>query len=307
MNGGPSGFTNAPVTRLFIVASAIFTIFFGIQGRFGTLGLSYQDIFGKLRLWKLIMSIFSFSSTPELMFGLYLLYYFRVFERQIGSNKYSVFIVFSILTSLLLEVLAVALLKDPTANLVTPGPYGLIFASFVPFFFDIPVSTRFRVFSFFFSDKSFIYLAGIQLLLSSWKRSILPGMCGILAGSLYRLNVFYIRKAKFPEFISSFFSRIALPSMGSSHATSSSTTRHSVGNLPSHPARQVEASFTLCPHNYFMRNYPAPMQSAVEPSEDSITTLLSMGFDRNSARQALVQARNDVNVATNILLEAQSH
>jgi hypothetical protein len=24
------------------------------------------------------------------MFGLYLLYYFRVFERQIGSNKYSV-------------------------------------------------------------------------------------------------------------------------------------------------------------------------------------------------------------------------
>ncbi|KHN08885.1 Ubiquitin-associated domain-containing protein 2 [Glycine soja] len=251
MNGGPSGFTNAPVTRAFIITSALFTIFFGIQGRFSTLGLSYQDIFGKLRLWKLIISIFSFSSTPELMFGLYLLYYFRVFERQIGSNKYSVFIVFSILTSLLLEVLAVALLKDPTANLVTPGPYGLIFASFLPFFFDIPVSTRFRVFSFLFSDKSFIYLAGLQLLLSSWKRSILPGMCGILAGSLYRLNVFYIRKAK--------------------------------------------------------RNYPAPMQAAVEPTEDSITTLVSMGFDRNSARQALVQARNDVNVATNILLEAQSH
>nr|ACU18523.1 unknown [Glycine max] len=293
MNGGPSGFTNAPVTRAFIIASALFTIFFGIQGRFGTLGLSYQDIFGKIRLWKLIMSIFSFSSTPELMFGLYLLYYFRVFERQVGSNKYSVFIVFSILTSLLLEVLAVALLKDPTANLVTPGPYGLIFASFVPFFFDIPVSTRFRVFSFLFSDKSFIYLAGLQLLLSSWKRSILPGMCGILAGSLYRLNVFYIRKAKFPEMISSLFSRISLPSMGSPRAPSSA--RNVVRNLPSYPTHQME------------RNYPAPMQAAVEPTEDSITTLVSMGFDRNSARQALVQARNDVNVATNILLEAQSH
>ncbi|TKY62715.1 Rhomboid protein 20 [Spatholobus suberectus] len=293
MNGGPSGFTNAPVTRAFIIASALFTIFFGIQGRYNTLGLSYQDIFGKFRLWKLIMSVFSFSSTPELMFGLYLLYYFRVFERQIGSNKYSVFIVFSILTSLLFEVLAVALLKDPTAYLVTPGPYGLIFASFVPFFFDIPVSTRFRVFSFLFSDKSFIYLGGLQLLLSSWKRSILPGVCGILAGSLYRLNVFYIRKAKFPELISSFFSRISLPSMGSPRAASS--TRNVVGNVPSYPARQME------------RNYPAPMQSAAEPSEDSISTLVSMGFDRNSARQALVQARNDVNVATNILLEAQSH
>ena len=49
-----------------------------------------QDIFQKLQLWKLIVSGFAFSSTPELIFGLYLMYYFRVFERQIGSNKYSV-------------------------------------------------------------------------------------------------------------------------------------------------------------------------------------------------------------------------
>ncbi|KAL1291745.1 rhomboid-like protein 20 isoform X1 [Arachis duranensis] len=293
MNGGPSGFTNAPVTRAFIIASALFTIFFGIQGRFNSLGLSYQDIFGKLRLWKLIMSVFAFSSTPEMMFGLYLLYYFRVFERQIGSNKYSVFIVFSVLTSLLFEVISLALLRDPAAKLVTPGPYGLIFASYVPFFLDIPVSTRIRVFGIPFSDKSFIYLAGLQqLVLSSWRRSLLPGMCGILAGSLYRLNVFYIRKAKFPDFISSFFSRFSLPSMGSPRGPS---TRNVAGNVPSYPTHQME------------RNYPAPVQYAVEPSEDSITTLVSMGFDRNSARQALVQARNDVNVATNILLEAQSH
>ncbi|CAJ2671682.1 rhomboid-like protein 20 [Trifolium pratense] len=292
MNGGPSGFTNAPVTRAFVIASALFSIFFGIQGRFNTLGLSYQDIFGKLRIWKLIMFIFSFTSTPELMFGLYLLYYFRVFERQIGSNKCSVFIVFSILTSLLFEVFAVALLKDPSAILVTPGPYGLIFASFVPFFFDIPVSTRFRMFGFNFSDKSIIYVAGLQLLLSHWKSSVLPGICGILAGSLYRLNVFYIRKAKFPEFISSFFSRISLPSIGAPRTT---PTRNVMGNVPSFPGRQME------------RNYPAPMHSAVQPSEDSIATLVSMGFDRNSAQQALVQARNDVNVATNILLEAQAH
>ncbi|XP_054795118.1 rhomboid-like protein 20 isoform X2 [Prosopis cineraria] len=265
MNAGPSGFTNAPVTRTFIIASALFTIFFGIQGRYNRLGLSYQDIFGKLRLWKLIMSIFAFSSTPESMFGLFLLYYFRVFERQIGSNKYSVFITFSMLISLLFEVLSVAILK---------------------------VSTRFHVAGFHFSDKSFIYLAGLQLLLSSWKRSLLPGMCGILAGSLYRLNVFYIRRAKFPAFIASFFSRTSLPSMGSPRSAS---TRNVVGNMPSYPARQME------------RNYPAPAQSVPEPSEDSISTLTSMGFDRDSARQALVQARNDVNVATNILLEAQSH
>ncbi|XP_024032123.1 rhomboid-like protein 20 [Morus notabilis] len=290
MNGGPSGFNNAPVTRAFVIACALFTVFFGIQGRSNRLGLSYMDIFGKFRIWKLVVSVFAFSSTPELMFGLYLLYYFRVFERQIGSNKYSVFILFSMTFSLLLVVIALALLKDLAKNLVASGPYGLIFASFVPFFFDIPVSTRFRVFGVRFSDKSFIYLAGLQLLLSSWKRSILPGVCGILAGFIYRLNILRIRKAKFPEFITSLFSRLSWPSVGGPPAAPSR------GNLPSFAGRPVE------------RNYPSSMpSSAMEPSEDSIATLVSMGFDRNNARQALVQARNDVNVATNILLEAQSH
>ncbi|XP_061954401.1 rhomboid-like protein 20 isoform X1 [Populus nigra] len=292
MNGGPSGFNNAPVTKTFVIASAIFTIFLRIKGGPDKLGLSYQDILRNPRLWKLILSVFAFSSTSEMMFGLYLLYYFRVFERQIGSNKYLVFILFSVIVSLLFEIFAVALLKDPSANLLTSGPYGLIFASFVPFYFDIPVSTRFHMFSNHFSDKSFIYLAGVQLLLSSWKRSILPGICGILAGSLYRLNIFGIRKAKFPEFIASFFSQLSWPSTGSPRGP---TTRNVTGSAQSHAGRHVE------------RTYPAPMAPSTEPAEDAIATLVSMGFDRSSARQALVQARNDINTATNILLEALSH
>nr|CAB3472784.1 unnamed protein product [Digitaria exilis] len=45
----------------------------------------------------------------------------------------------------------------------------------------------------------------------------------------------------------------------------------------------------------------------VDPPESSVAMLVSMGFDGNDARQALMRARNDINVATNILLEAQSH
>lgn len=104
------------------------------------------------------------------------------------------------------------------------GPYGLIFASFIPFFLNIPITSRFRIFGVNFSDKSFIYLAGLQvssyqnwtislsftfkyyithlscfswqLLLSSWKRSLIPGICGLIAGLLYRLNVLGIRRMK---------------------------------------------------------------------------------------------------------------
>eukprot|EP00268_Persea_americana_P054863 TRINITY_DN632_c0_g1_i5.p1 TRINITY_DN632_c0_g1~~TRINITY_DN632_c0_g1_i5.p1 ORF type:complete len:169 (+),score=2.53 TRINITY_DN632_c0_g1_i5:241-747(+) len=163
MNGGPSGFHNAPVTRTLVIACALLTILIGIQGRSTSFGLSYQDVFGKIQPWRFIASLFAFSSTPELMFGLYLLYYFRIFERQIGSNKYSVFVLFSLMITLLFEVLALALLlRDHTSSLLASGPYGLIFASFIPFYFDIPVTTRFHVFGFHFSDKSFIYLAGLQ-------------------------------------------------------------------------------------------------------------------------------------------------
>ena len=48
-------------------------------------------------------------------------------------------------------------------------------------------------------------------------------------------------------------------------------------------------------------NAPVP-----EPPESSVATLVSMGFDGNAARQALMRARNDINVATNILLESQA-
>ncbi|KAK9124831.1 hypothetical protein Scep_013677 [Stephania cephalantha] len=294
MNGGPSGFHNAPVTKSFVIGSALFSILVGLRPRSFSPGFSYQDIFVKIRLWKLFPSVLAFSSTPELMFGLYLLYYFRVFERQIGSNKYSVFILFSLAVSSLFEVLALSLLKGVGLNVLASGPYGLIFASFVPFYFDIPVSSRICICGVPFTDKSFIYLAGLQLLLSSWKRSVLTGICGVLAGSLYRLNVFGIRRIKFPEFIASFFSRLPLSSTGSSSATGSSGS--TIGNAPSYRVREMEG------------NYPptAPPLASLEPPESSIATLVSMGFDRNSARQALMQARNDVNVATNLLLEAQS-
>lgn len=76
------------------------------------------------------------------------------------------FVLFSTTITTILEVVALAALRDPTVLKgisLSPGPYGFIFASFVPFFFDIPVSTRFKVLGARFSDKSFVYLAGLQV------------------------------------------------------------------------------------------------------------------------------------------------
>lgn len=276
------------MSRAVVVAAALFSVPFGFRARFLDLGLSYENVYEKLRIWRLITSLFAFSSSPELIFGAALLYYFRVFERQIGSNKYAVFIVFSMAVSLLLQILSLGYLKDPSLNPLTSGPYGLIFASYVPFFFDIPISTKFRIFGLRLSDKSFIYLAGLQLLFSSGRRSVVPGLSGMLAGLLYRLNIFGIRRLKLPDFATSLFARLSWPFTNISYQGLPITSTD--GNIPSHQARQMEGAHT----------------TTQDPMESSIATLVSMGFDRGSAMQALALTNYDVNLASNILLEAQS-
>ena len=60
----------------------------------------------------------------------------------------------------------------------------------------------------------------------------------------------------------------------------------------------------------FQGGFPAsapPHGPPVAPTEEAISTLVSMGFDRNLSTRALEQARYDITVATNLLLEAQSH
>ncbi|KAF9595040.1 hypothetical protein IFM89_036058 [Coptis chinensis] len=177
--------------------------------------------------------------------------------------------------------------------MLASGPYGLIFYSFVPFYFGIPVLTRFRIFGISFSDKSFVYLAAPFLVVEKIYSARHNGVLDVL---LYRSNILGVRRIKFPEFVSSFFSRLSWPTLGCS-------------SPPASDGNELETYHLIPAVKWRQGNYPsvAPLASTVEPSDNSIGTLVSMGFDRNSTRQALVQARNDVNVATNILLEAQSH
>ncbi|OAY77468.1 Rhomboid-like protein 20 [Ananas comosus] len=330
MNGGPSGFHNAPVARAFVLACVLLTAVFGVRGRALRLGLSYQDIIKNFQLWRIFASVFAFSSTPELLFGVYLLYYFRVFERQMGSNKYSVFVLFSLIVSSLFEIIALMLFKDPTANVIASGPYGLIFSSFVPFYFDIPVTSRFRIFGLQFGDKSFIYLAGLQVIVVSRISIFLGAVYVIVNYSVFSLllsaSLVVLEKVTFtwpmwnagwhpisPQCI--WYSRDKVPKRRGE--TFLKVFRIFWGKLIANVTKWEYCRkyfFFHRPSNsgkssYFLsiRNYPPVARAPPpEPPESSIAMLVSMGFDSNAARQALMQARNDINVATNILLEAQS-
>ena len=100
-----------------------------------------------------------FRHPGELACGTLLLYYFRLFERQRGSAKHGACTATVLAISYTLQTAATAL----THTALPAGPYGLIFANFVPFIFDVPPAQRFTLFGLPMTDKaSSLYSSVVQ-------------------------------------------------------------------------------------------------------------------------------------------------
>ncbi|KAG0629463.1 hypothetical protein M758_1G105900 [Ceratodon purpureus] len=204
MNAGVSGFKNAIVTKGIVVTCGFVSLVLAARRDGNQCSLSYQKVVQRLELWRLVMAPLVFPSLPELLFGLYLLYFFRVFERQVGSTKYMFFVIFTTAITTFLEIVFLFILKGTESDLSSisnirlhSGPFGLIFSCFVLFFFDIPASTRVKLLGAEVSEKSFVYFVGLQLLLWSWMQSFIPGLCGVISGLLYRYDVAGIQEIGF--------------------------------------------------------------------------------------------------------------
>ena len=74
-------------------------------------------------------------------------------------------------------------------------------ASFIPFALTIPSSARFTILGIRLTDKVFIFLAGLQVMMSNSPvaASMYPALCGLLAGGVYQSNVLRIKAWRFPE------------------------------------------------------------------------------------------------------------
>eukprot|EP00270_Netrium_digitus_P006257 TRINITY_DN18590_c0_g1_i1.p1 TRINITY_DN18590_c0_g1~~TRINITY_DN18590_c0_g1_i1.p1 ORF type:complete len:320 (+),score=81.81 TRINITY_DN18590_c0_g1_i1:127-1086(+) len=315
MNSGPSGFHNAPVTKALVLTCGLISFLPGPRRVTQHFALSYEAFVNRGEIWRLFTSCLAFQSMPETLFGLYLLYYFRVFERQLGHSKYAVFVVFVALTSSAFQALLLLLLPSEFASQrqqvssMAPGPYGVIFGSLVSFILDIPACTHFSVFSLSFTDKSFIYLAALQLMVSSWKRSLIPAVAGLLSGLLYRSNILSIRALTFPEWVTSSLSRI----LSSPFGTAPTATRSQrVQQLQGEAAAAGGGGLRTVNNGAFQfpaaaqRPFPTVVRALPPPPESAIAALEAMGFGRTEAMRALAQAGNDITLATNILLESSS-
>jgi hypothetical protein len=95
--------------------------------------------------------------------------------------------------SYLLQLSAARLLRLPLPPLL-PAPLPLALASFVPFALDVPATSSFSFLGVRASEKAFVYLSGLQLLLAIGRRGLTAGGLCLVAGLLHRANFLGLRK-----------------------------------------------------------------------------------------------------------------
>lgn len=164
--------------------------------------------------WRALIYQAAFGSTGELIVGLFLLFQMRHFERHWGSRRYGSFVAISGALSASLSLSALSLLKDnPSFRLsaIPGGPYPLIFASLVQYYFDIPVSMPVSVLGLPLSDKTVNYALALQLMLSGTPHSIVASAIGLAVGFAYRMEFLCMRKLALPSFVAHFCSNVFLP------------------------------------------------------------------------------------------------
>eukprot|EP00741_Cyanophora_paradoxa_P016060 tig00000042_g15504.t1 len=309
LHSGPSGFSNAPVTKALLLLCGGTSVVSSLLNARYVLSLDVRQLMQKFQLWRLFTHNWLFLSPGELLFGMLLLYYFRIFERQMGSSKYAAMVSIFAGVSTLLQL--VVLVPFRSFRIAVSGPYGILFGALVQFFAEIPVTYRFRVAgAVTLSDKSFTYLMAAQLVFSSFPASLLGAVCGIAAGCVYRSEGLRLRRVEFPGPLVRLCTKYLLPLL----ATETSATR-----VTTAPGLQPQAPPGADPHgtqgNFDTllgpgrRAGPAmPMgapQAPAPPREEDVATLESMGFSRAAAMEALRRAGGDLGAATELLLDGR--
>lgn len=185
------GLYRAPLTKLLLAVCIVGTILSGSAASKGQLLFSASNralLLDKGQWWRLATSLFASDGLAEGLLSWFLLYRFRVVERQFGTAKFTLFVMMCLLWALGIRS---ALILSPALSGVASGPYELLFALFACYYALVPRlhPDYFAVGRLRFSDKAITYALGAQLAASGGLRSAVAAAAGLLFGALYLLDL----------------------------------------------------------------------------------------------------------------------
>ncbi|KAI8061416.1 hypothetical protein BC940DRAFT_310274 [Gongronella butleri] len=196
---GLAGFYNAPVTKLLVFSNWFLSVVISILQWKPLIHLQLSPhITLHHQFWRIFTSQLVFTSTGDVFFGTMVIYAMRIVERQFGSAKYAAFVVVMLGVAALMEIGALVMGLKLGFRYIPGGPYALIFAMLYQYERMVPVVYRFRIFGIEFNNKSFLYLLSIHVFFSDGMHTMVPCLCGLLCGALYRSDIGNIKRWRFP-------------------------------------------------------------------------------------------------------------
>ncbi|XP_029066131.1 ubiquitin-associated domain-containing protein 2 isoform X3 [Monodon monoceros] len=323
---GSSGLYKAPVSKgLLLVPSALsllLALLLPHCQRFFVYDL--QAVKDDFQIWRLICGRIICLDLKDTFCSSLLIYNFRIFERRYGSRKFASFLLGSWVLSAVGDFILVEAVRYSfgitAARNLPSGFLAPVFALFVPFYCSIPrVQVAHILGPLSITNKTLIYILGLQI----------SGLC-------YNSKMLQVHEVLcVPSWMAKFCSWTLEPIFSSSEPTSEARIgmgatvdiqrqqrmelldRQLLLSQFAQVRRQRQQQGGMINWNRLFPplrqrrnvNYQDGRQSEqqasppLEVSEEQVARLMEMGFSRGDALEALRASNNDLNVATNFLLQ----
>ncbi|CAO3657262.1 unnamed protein product [Mucor hiemalis] len=206
---GTSGFRNAPLTKFLVPVVSGCSMLATAYSTKPHMALQLSQLTTHGQFWRLFTSHWAFGSIGTTVVGTWLIYRMKIVERRYGSSKYAAFVFISFVASTLLQTGAL-ITGSGLIKSISTGPYAILFSMIYQFQKIVPASYQVSMLGGSLSDKTYVYLAALQLLFSHSGSSIVPCLCGFIVGALYDRTS--IKQWRFPKWTESFASKYILPS-----------------------------------------------------------------------------------------------
>uniref|UniRef100_A0A481DBP2 Ubiquitin-associated domain-containing protein 2 n=1 Tax=Sus scrofa TaxID=9823 RepID=A0A481DBP2_PIG len=339
---GSSGLYKAPLSKSLLLVPSALSLLLALLlphcQRFFVYDL--QAVKDEFQIWRLICGRIICLDLKDTFCSSLLIYNFRIFERRYGSRKFASFLLGSWVLSavgdfILVEAVQYSFGITAARNLPS-GFLAPVFALFVPFYCSIPrVQVAHILGPLSITNKTLIYILGLQLFTSGsyiW----IVAISGLVSGICYNSQVLQMHEVLcVPSWMAKFCSWALEPIFSSSEPTTEA--RIGMGATVDIQRQQrmelLDRQLTLAQFAHSRRqrqqqggminwnrlfpplrqrrnvNYQDGRRSEpqasppLEVSEEQVARLMEMGFSRGDALEALRASNNDLNVATNFLLQ----
>ncbi|KAF9509859.1 hypothetical protein BS47DRAFT_1300897 [Hydnum rufescens UP504] len=170
--------------------------------------------------WRLLTHQLVVGNSSELLVLELLLYNVSLhIERSFGGPKCECILPpVSLMLSSLLSFVSLLVFHRLGLNHIPAGPVSLIMSIVYQHARIVPPSYTFRIMNFDLTNKIFIYILALQLVIYSPPGSVAAAGTGILAGILYRSDFVGLKRYRLSGRFQSFSSRFLVPLIGSTQA-----------------------------------------------------------------------------------------